>query len=318
MWQPSLTPKLKNICLLNLCFISAVVLVGNGLLHAQLSGQKTFASPEEASQALFVAAQAGGEAAMVDIFGPDANEIISAADGVHDEDDREQFIAKYKEMHRLVREQDGTTTLYVGSYNWAFPVPLVYENRAWHFDTEAGEKEILYRRIGANELAAIDICYELVTAQIEYYSQLQDGNKIHQYAQTIASDKDRHNGLFWETADGEPESPIGPLLARAVGVGYGQPQQGENSPFHGYYYRILTRQGKIAGGGAKSYIVNGEMILGFAFVAYPAEYRSSGVMTFIVNQSGLIYQKDLGAQTTDLASAMNEYAPDETWRRADK
>jgi hypothetical protein len=315
---PSLTSKFWNIRLLNLGLISAVVLVEVGLSHAQLSGQKTFASPEEASQALFAAAQTGGQAALVDIFGPDGNEIIATGDSVQDQDGREQFIAKYKEMHRLAAEPDGTTTLYVGAYNWAFPVPLVYESRAWHFDTEAGEKEILYRRIGDNELAAIDICYELVSAEIEYYNRLPDGNKIHQYAQKIASDNGEHNGLFWKTADGEPESPIGPLLADALGVNYGQPQQGGSSPFHGYYYRTLTRQGKTAGGGAKSYIVKGEMILGFAFVAYPAQYRSSGVMTFIVNQSGMIYQKDLGPQTTDLAGAMSEYAPDETWRRADK
>jgi hypothetical protein len=192
---------------------------------------------------------------------------------------------------------------------------LVEASGVWHFDTEAGKKEILFRRIGRNEYSAIDVCHVLVSAQGEYHSQPRDG-KVQQYAQVLASDEGRHNGLFWKTADGEPESPIGPLLAYATGPGNGK-QEGENPPFHGYYFQILTGEGKTAQADAKSYVVNGEMIAGFAFLAYPADYRSSGVMTFIIDQSGVVYQKDLGDKTAEVASAITEYAPDETWKKAE-
>ena len=240
--------------------------------------------------------------------------LISTGDSVQDQKIRDEFVADYKEMHRLAEEPDGTTTLYIGAENWPLPVPLVSENGIWHFDTETGKKEILFRRIGRNEYSAIDVCQVLVSAQNEYYSQPRDG-KVQQYAQVLASDEGRHNGLFWKTADGEPESPIGPLLADATGPGNGK-QEAENSPFHGYYFRILTAQGKTAQADAKSYIVNGEMIAGFAFVAYPADYRSSGVMTFIVDQTGVVYQKDLGDKTAEVASAITEYTPDEAWKKA--
>jgi DUF2950 family protein len=194
-------------------------------------------------------------------------------------------------------------------------VPLVNKGGVWLFDTETGKKEVLFRRIGRNEFAAIDICHALVDAQNEYYSQPRDG-RVQQYAQGFASDEGQHNGLFWKTADGEPDSPIGPLVAYAAGEGYRKPQ-GENSPFYGYHYRILTGQGKTAPGGVRSYIVNGEMSGGFALLAYPADYRSSGVMTFIVNQTGVVYQKDLGDRTAEAAGAMKDYATDKTWKRAE-
>jgi DUF2950 family protein len=306
-----------KICLSKLCLVSAVLVILGVALLAQESGQKTFASADEASQALLAANETHDQDALVAIFGPDADKLISTGDSFRDQTERDDFVAKYKEMHRLAQEPDGTTTLYTGTYNWPFPVPLVYEHGVWYFDTEAGEKEILYRRIGDNEFAAMDVCYELVNAEAEYYSQLRDG-KTQQYAQSLASDPGQHNGLFWETTDDEPESPIGPLIANAVGVDTGKQQTGESSPFHGYYYRILTGQGKTARHDAQSYIVNGAMTRGFGIVAYPADYRSSGVMTFVVNKTGVIYQKDLGPDTPGLASAMKEYAPDETWRKADQ
>jgi len=324
MLQLSHTPKLRKTCVVNICFASAMmlalkgsaaVLVLNGLLLAQ-SGQKTFASSEDASQALFAAAQAGDQTAMLDIFGPAGNEIIPTGDAVRDQKARERFVANYREMHRLGQEQDGTTTLYVGAENWPLPVPLVDESGVWHFDTEAGKKEILFRRIGENEYAAIDVCHALVDAEDDYHSQPRD-ERVQQYAQVLASDEGQHNGLFWKTADDEPESPIGPLVAYAAGAGSGKAEGEEFSPFHGYYYRILTGQGKFAPGGAKTYVVNGQMIAGFAILAYPADYRSSGVMTFIVNKDGVIYQKDLGAETTEMASATKVYAPDETWKKAE-
>ena len=315
MLQLSRIAKLRRISLANFCFVSAVFLILSGFLLAQQPGQKTFASAEDASQALFVAAQSNGQTAMLEIFGPAGTALISTGDSVQDQKIRDEFVADYKEMHRVVEEPDGTTSLYIGAENWPVPVPLVSENGVWHFDTDTGKKEILFRRIGRNEYSAMDLCHVLVSAQNEYYSQPRDG-KVQQYAQLMASDEGRHNGLFWKTADGEAESPIGPLLAYATGPGNGK-QEGENSPFHGYYFRILTGEGKTAQADAKSYIVNGEMIAGFAFLAYPADYRSSGVMTFIVNQTGVVYQKDLGDKTAEVASAMMEYAPDETWKKAE-
>jgi hypothetical protein len=313
MLQLSRIPKLRRISLVDLCFVSAVVLILGGLSRAQQPRQKTFASAEDASQALFVAAQSSGQTAMLEIFGPAGTALISTSDSVQDQKIRDEFVADYREMHRLVEEPDGTTSLYIGAENWPLPVPLVSENGVWHFDTETGKKEILVRRIGRNEYAAMDVCHVLVSAQNEYYSQPRDG-KVQQYARLLASDEGRHNGLFWKTADGEPESPIGSLLAYATGPGK---QEGENSPFHGYYFRILTGEGKTAQADAKSYTVNGEMIAGFAFLAYPADYRSSGVMTFIVDQTGVVYQKDLGNKTTEAATAITEYAPDETWKKAE-
>ena len=216
-------------------------------------------------------------------------------------------------MHRLVKEPDGTTVLYIGAENWPTPIPLVNKGNTWQFDTAAGKKEILYRRVGRNELSTIRVCQELVAAQKEYYSA-----QHHEYAQKIFSDEGQHNGLYWKAAKGEAESPIGPLVAAAVAEGYAPSRTGAPTPFRGYYYHSLSRQGKDAPGGAKSYIVNGKMTGGFAFVAYPAEYRSSGVMTFIVNQDGVVYQKDLGQTTDELAKAMKEYDPDSSWQKAEE
>ena len=213
-------------------------------------------------------------------------------------------------MHRLVKEPDGTTILYIGAHNWPTPIPLVNKGSSWYFDTEAGKKEILYRRIGRNELSAIRVCQELVAAQKEYSAQHKE------YAQKIFSDEGQHNGLYWKAAAGEPQSPIGPLVASAVAEGYGKSLEGPPTPYRGYYFHILVRQGK--NGRAKSYIVNGKMTEGFAFVAYPAEYRSSGVMTFIVDQDGVVHEKDLGKKTDVLAKAMKEYNPNSTWRKAEE
>jgi hypothetical protein len=216
-------------------------------------------------------------------------------------------------MHRLVKEPDGTTTLYIGAKNWPAPIPLVNKGNSWYFDTAAGKMEILYRRIGRNEMSTIRVCQELVAAEKEYYAMQHS-----EYAAKIFSDQGQHNGLFWKSADGEPQSPVGPLVAAAVAEGYTKGQGGPPTPYRGYYYHVLTRQGKSAPGGAKSYIVNGKMTGGFAFLAYPAEYRSSGVMTFIVGEDGLVYQKDLGKKTDALGKATNEYNPSSSWKRAEQ
>jgi hypothetical protein len=316
MCQLFLAANVKHKSPPNTYFILAIVLLLNGMLFAQQPGQKTFSSPADASKALFAAALADDPIAMLNIFGPDGNEITFAGDALEDTYSRDEFVAKYREMHRLGEEPNGSMTIYIGAEDWPFPVPLVKTSGTWHFDTEAGEKETLYRRVGENEIAAMNVCHVLVDAEKEYYSEPRD-ERVQQYAQVLVSDEGRHNGLFWKTSDGEPESPIGPLLAYAAVGGDGHPQEYESSPFYGYYYQILTGQAGTSQGGAKSYIVNGKMIGGFAVLAYPADYRSSGVMTFIVNQTGVIYQKDLGDETAEVASATTVYAPDETWKKAE-
>jgi hypothetical protein len=278
---------------------------------AQQQGQKTFSSPEDAGNALITAARNNDKSALIDILGPDGKQVISSGDEVEDRDRRANIAVRYQQMHRLVKEPDGTVTVYIGAENWPLPIPLVNRGNSWYFDTEAGKKEILYRRIGLNEMSAIRVCQELVAAEKEYYSAQRD-----EYAQKIFSDEGQHNGLYWKAADGEPESPIGPLVAAAVAEGYAESRVGPATPYRGYYYRILTRQGKNGPGGAKSYIANGKMTGGFAFVAYPAEYRSSGVMTFLVNQDGVVDQKDLGESTDSFAKAIEEYNPDSSWLNA--
>jgi hypothetical protein len=277
---------------------------------AQDQGQKTFSSAEEASHALVTAAQNNDEKAMLDILGPEGSKIVSSGDATEDGDMRGNFVQKYQEMHRLMKEPDGTTTLYIGAENWPTPIPLVNKGNSWYFDTEAGEREILYRRVGENEISTIRVCQELAAAEKEYYSAQHN-----EYAQKILSDEGQRNGLYWKAAAGERQSPIGPLVASAVAEGYAKGQGGPPTPFHGYYFHILTTQGKDAPGGAKSYIANGKMSAGFAFVAYPAEYRSSGVMTFIVGSDGMVFRKDLGRKTEVLAKAMKEYNPDSSWQK---
>ena len=286
------------------------------ILLAEPARQKTFSSPDEASRALIRAVQSGNEKELLEIFGTDGKEIISSGDKVEDQKNRDAFAEKYQRMNRLVKEPDGTVRLYVGAENWPMPIPLVNKSGAWYFDTGAGRAEILFRRIGRNEIAAIRVLQELVDAQKEYYSEPRD-NAVKQYAQKFVSDQDKHNGLYWKTSNGEAESPIGPLVAYASSEGYPKDANFGPAPFQGYYYSVLTRQGKNASGGAKNYIVNGNMTRGFAFLAYPAEYAASGVMTFIIDQDGIVYQKNLGPNTANLAKTLSVYDPDETWEKVE-
>lgn len=279
---------------------------------AQQKGQKTFSSAGEAVSALVTAAQNNDEKAMLDIFGPAGKQIVSSGDDAEDAQNRAAFVQRYQEMHRLVKEPDGTTTLYVGAHNWPTPIPLVNTGNIWYFDAEAAKKEILFRRIGRNEVSTIRVCEVFVAAEKEYRSAQHT-----EYAQKAVSDDGQHNGLYWKAGDGEPQSPIGPAIAAAIVEGDHKTQGNAPSPFRGYYFRVLTRQGKDAPGGAKSYVVDGKMTEGFAFVAYPAEYKSSGVTTFIVGQDGLVYQKDLGKKTESLAKSMKEYNPDSTWAKVE-
>jgi hypothetical protein len=279
---------------------------------AMAQEQKGFPSPEAAANALESAAQNNDETAMLQILGRDAKRIVSSGDEAEDAGSRANFVKKYGEMHRFVKEPDGSVVLYIGAENWPTPIPLVERGHEWYFDSEAGKREILFRRIGRNEISTIRVCQELVAAEKEYYSSNRN-----EYAGELFSDQGQHNGLYWDAAEGDPQSPIGPLVAAAVSEGYTTGKNGAPQPYRGYYYRVLMAQGKHASGGAKSYIANGKMTQGFAFVAYPAEYRSSGVMTFIVNQDGVVYQKDLGKKTEVVAKTMKEYDPGPGWQKAE-
>lgn len=263
---------------------------------------KSFASPEAAAAALYAAARRNDEAELLAILGPGAKEII------HWNDDpavrqarREEFVRKYDQMHRLVKEPDDTVALYVGAENWPVPIPLVEHKGAWYFDAELGKQEILYRRIGRNEVEALEVCHALVDAEKEYYAS------AHEYTARFVSTKGTHDGLYW---DGSTNSPIGPYLAHA-GV---SEFNGENrEPFHGYYYRIVIRQGPSAAGGVE----HGKMSGGFAIVAFPAEYRSSGVMTFLMDQNGDAYEKDLGPTTDRLARQIIAFNPGSSWQKVE-
>jgi hypothetical protein len=305
-----------TLCWDNLAELIAVGILLTGFFPArslaQQHGQKTFSSPEDASKALVTAAQNNDEKAMLDILGPDGRQVVYSGDDAEDAQSRANFVQRYEQMHRLVKEPDGTMTLYIGAENWPTPIPLVNNGNSWYFDTEAGKREILYRRVGRNEMSAIRVCQELVAAQKEYYSAQKN-----EYAQKIFSDEGQHNGLYWKASDAEPQSPVGPLVAWAAAEAPPNSRNGAPAPYRGYYYRVLTRQGESAAGGAKSYIVNGKMTDGFAFVAYPAEYRSSGVMTFIVGADGVVYQKDLGKKTDVLATSMKDYNPNSGWEKVE-
>ena len=313
---PSAVPITRRYSLaLAVCALLALLVLVPAL--AQQGNEKTFASPGDAVLALYNAVKANDQQTISAIFGSNAGPILHTGDEVADKNMGADFIRRYDQMHRVVMEPDGTVTLYVGADNWPMPIPIVKNSSgAWYFDTESGAKEILYRRIGRNENDAIEVLYTLVEAQREYASATHDGDSTKHYAMKFVSADGKQDGLYWKTSDNEPPSPIGPLIVSAAGEGYTL-KQGQATPFHGYFYRILTKQGSAARGGAKDYLVNNQLTRGFAFVAYPAEYRNSGVMTFIVNQDGVVYEKDLGQDTANIASTMTEFNPDQGWIKSD-
>src|ERR1700686_3388723 len=295
-------PKLASVAiLLTVCFSIPSI--------AQQPGQKTFSSPEETINAFVTAVRSNDEKAMLDILGPDAKQIVYSGDETEDANSRANFVERYQEMHRLVKEPDGTIILYIGAKNWPAPIPLVNKSNSWYFDTDAGKREILYRRIGRNEISAIRVCQELVASEKEYSAQHKE------YARNIFSDHGQ-DGLYWKAENGEPQSPIGPLVALAVPKGFAQSRDSGSTPYRGYYFHILTGEKK-NGGHAKSYLADGKMTEGFAFVAYPAEYRSSGVMTFIVHEDGTVYEKDLGPKTESIGKAMKEYDATAGWQKSE-
>jgi hypothetical protein len=272
---------------------------------------RTFASPGEASKALADAAKSQDQEALLAIFGSGASDVIFTGDPVQDKSGFKGFVEAYQVMNRWRKMPDSSEVLLVGAENQPFPIPLKKNaSGEWYFDTDAGKDEILSRRIGANEITAIAACSAVVDAQHEYFSQKHDGVK--QYAQKLISDPGRKNGLYWESPPGAPQSPLGPAAANASAEGY-KIQPNQHQPFHGYYFLMLTKQGPDARGGAKNYLFNGNLTRGFAIVAYPAKYGDSGIKTFIVNHDGVTFEKDLGKSTGEVASAMTEFNPDQSW-----
>jgi Protein of unknown function (DUF2950) len=272
-----------------------------------------FSSPDEAGNALLAAAKAADQNALLAIFGTDSRDVILSGDAVQDKATVGAFVTGYEAMHRWRKMPDGSQVLLIGAQNFPFPIPLKRNDGGqWFFDTAAGKEEILRRRIGRNELSVIDVCGALANAQADYYSRRHEDGSTKQFALKFISDPGKQNGLYWDSPEGQPKSPLGPLLAYATSEGYSV-KPNAHQPFHGYYFNMLKGQGSHAPGGARDYLINGKMVGGFAFVAYPAEYGNSGVMTFMMNQDGVLLQKDLGKTTTETASALTEFNPDASW-----
>jgi hypothetical protein len=274
---------------------------------------QAFASAETAGQALYAAAKAGDTNALLTIFGAGAKELLLSGDPVQDKDALDTFTRRYDEMHRWGTLTHGGLVLDVGAENYPFPFALKKNSAGqWYFDASSAKEEILARRVGGNELSTIEALNDMKNAQAEYFSQPHDGSKVHAYAQRFVSDDGKQNGLYWKVADGESESPLGPLAAYASTEGYSTNSQGPQ-PDHGYFFRMITKQGPQAKGGAKDYLVNGNMTGGFAILAYPAEYANSGVMSFLINQDGNVFEKDLGANTSEASKTITSFDPDNTW-----
>ena len=279
--------------------------------------QKSFGSAEEAVKALIEASKAKDTKPLLDILGPEAKGFLESGDPVSDQATRGRFVKSYEESNALVKEGDSKVVLQVGKDKWPFPIPIIKESAGWRFDTKEGREEIVNRRIGRNELDVIQVCLAYVDAQVEYYRRNPIKQPPLQYAQKFLSTKGKRDGLYWETKSGEEPSPFGSLVAQAKAEGY-TGTSGKPTPYHGYYYKVLTGQGANAKGGAYEYVVRGKMLGGFGMVAYPAQYGSSGIMTFIVNHDGIVYEKDLGANTAQAGSSMTKFNPDKTWNEAAK
>jgi hypothetical protein len=276
---------------------------------APQSGPLTFASPDAAAQALYDATKANDSEMILRIFGPSAKEFLVTGDAAQDRSAFKDYTDDYEQMHRWGNLEGGDRVLIVGLENYPFPFPLRKNAEGrWGFDAEGGRQEFLARRIGDNELTVMGVLDVLCAAQVQYFGASREGSTPQAYAQRFTSGPGKQDGLYWSGVPGQPDSPIGPLLGRAAKEGSTAPE-----PFHGYFFRILTGQGPHAAGGARSYIVDGHMTGGFAFVGYPAEYRKTGVMSLIINQDGDLFQKDLGAQTTQVAEALSAFDPDKSW-----
>lgn len=300
-----------------LCLVVVMNMQGTALpAETKQIKQISFASPEAAVDALLQSLRNHDEKELFSLFGANSEWLISTGDPVDDRERREKFIRLYEEKHSVEKISDKKVIIHLGNIEWPFAIPVVKVGQRWRWDTQQGKEEITNRRIGENELATIQTCLAVVDAQQEYAAVDRDGDGLREFAQKFYSTKGKKDGLFWETVLGEEESPLGPLLAKARSEGY---EKGDEPiPYNGYYFRILTSQGKRANGGAYSYLVNGKLLGGFAVVAYPATYAVTGVKSFIVNHQGVVYQKDLGLNTTKLAKSMKTFNPDKTWKKVEQ
>lgn len=294
--------------------LSIVCMGSPGIALGAAVKQQSFASPEAGVQALIDAVKNNDTKTLLQIFGPEARAFLDTGDPVADRASRARFVQAYEAAHALEPSGDTKVMLQLGKDAWPFPIPLIKTSMSWVFDTKAGKEEILNRRIGRNELDVIQVCLAYVDAQREYYMRNPRRVALLQYALKFVSTQGQRDGLYWATKADESPSPLGPLLARAKKEGYKR-TAGKPTAYHGYYYRILTGQGPKAPGGAYDYVVRGQMIGGFAMVAYPAQYGSSGIMTFLVNHDGVVYEKNLGPQSAAMARAMTKFNPDETWKK---
>jgi hypothetical protein len=277
--------------------------------------QQSYGSPEEAAEALLAAVKAGKTDALLKVLGPDTQPMLESGDPVQDQNARDAFLTEYEASHSLTRDDQGRTVLQVGADEWPFPFPIVEDNGKWRFDSTEGVEEIINRRVGANELFTIQACLAYVDAQRDYYLRNPDGDPLLHYAQRLVSTEGKRDGLYFEVSGDEPESPLGAAFAKARDDGYFKEGVPRPEPFHGYVYRLLVSQGANATGGAYDYIAGGQMIGGFALIAYPADYGNSGVMTFMVNHDGVVFSKDLGPDTARVAGAVTQFDPDGSWTR---
>jgi hypothetical protein len=300
-------------------FAMFMVALAVGQVCAAAAAQKSFKSPEDAVNAMVDALKTNDTTSLLAIFGPGSKGLVSSGDEVADKTASEQFVRHYEEKNRLDQVNSKKVVLYIGNDDWPLPIPIVKQGKNWRFDAKAGKKEVLARRIGRNEMGAIRTCLVYVDAQREYARKDRDKNGLLEYAQKFASEPGKKDGLYWKAEEGEEESPLGPLVAEAVKEGYytRNKTSDQPTPYHGYYFRILKAQGKNAPGGAYDYLVNGKMIGGFALVAYPAQYGNSGIMSFMVSQDGVVYQKNLGKNTAKIAQATERFDPDKTWKKVE-
>jgi hypothetical protein len=310
-WQLGVTITLALLLVICAGYIPAQA-AAKGVQH------KTYVSPEEAVKSLVDAVKSDDAKALRAILGPESEKVISSGDDVADQEGRKKFVKAYEEKNKIEMVSDTKAMLSIGEKDWPLPIPIVKKGQKWSFDTKAAKVEISNRRIGRNELSTIQVCLAYVDAQMEYALKDNDGDGLFEYAQKFWSDPGKKNGLYWETKEGEDSSPFGLLVAEAAKAGYGKlKSSNQPSPYHGYYLKILKSQGKNAPGGAYDYVVKDNMIGGFALVAYPAQYGNSGVMTFIVNQAGAVYQKNLKKHTAKIAQAIKLFDPDKTWKKVE-
>jgi len=292
----------------------AAFAVGGGAYARAPVRAETFATPERAVEALSAAWRGADKAELLKIFGPAGEALVSSGDPVADGHARARLAAAFDKDHALEFEAGGKAVLVLGQDQWPYPIPIVKRGSVWRFDAKAGAEQILDRRIGRNELNAIKVCLEIVEAERDFAANAQRAGGVHEYAQRVESTAGQHDGLYWPATDPQGESVLGPFVAAAEAHGYGVASAEGRAPFHGYYYRILTGQGASAPGGARAYVVDGHMTRGFALVAFPAKYGDSGVMTFIVNQHGVLFEKNLGPQSAAIAQRMTVYDPDKSWK----